>query len=76
MRGLVFVSSETLSHKSFSQNRSGARKMKKSLSSVCAFFLLADFLFHFLSLKKRVFWVLFRVIHAFFTPEKIYFSRT
>ena len=63
MRGLVFVSSETLSHKSFSQNRSGARKMKKSLSSCAAFFLLADFLVH-RSLKKRVFWVLFRVIHA------------
>ncbi len=56
MRGLVFrirVLRNSLSRKSFSQNRSGARKMKKSLSSVCAFFLLADFLFHFLSLKKR-----------------------
>ena len=55
MRGLVFVSSETLSHKSFSQNRSGARKMKNSLSSCAAFFLLADFLVHFLSLKKGSF---------------------
>jgi len=66
MRGLVFrVLRNSLSQKFLSKSVwSGARKMKKSLSSVCAaFFLLADFLCH-RSLKKRVFWVLFRVIHA------------
>ena len=62
MRGLVFVSSETLSRKSFSQNRSSVSRHPfllekwKNLSLFCAFFLLADFLVH-RSLKKRVFWV-------------------
>ena len=78
MRGLVFrirVLRNSLSQKFLS--KSVWRSKNEKISLFCAaFFLLADFLFHFLSLKKRVFWVLFRVIHAFFTPEKIYFSRT
>ena len=66
MRGLVFVSLRTsLSQKFLSKSVVWRSKNEKiSLSSVCAVCLLADFLVH-RSLKKRVFWVLFRVIHAF-----------
>ena len=68
MRGLVFrirVLRNSLSQKFLSKSVVWRSKNEKiSLSSVCAaFFLLADFLVH-RSLKKRVFWVLFRVIHA------------
>jgi hypothetical protein len=66
------VSSETLSlsQKFLSKSVVWRSKNEKiSLSSVCAVCLLADFLVH-RSLKKRVFWVLFRVIHAFFRLKK------
>jgi len=65
MRGLVFrirVLRNSLSQKFLS--KSVWRSKNEKISLFCAaFFLLADFLVH-RSLKKRVFWVLFRVIHA------------
>ena len=70
MRGLVFrlrVLRNSLSQKFLSKSVVWRSKNDKNLSLFCAaFFSLADFLVH-RSLKKRVFWVLFRVIHAFFS---------
>ena len=44
-----------------------SKNEKISLSSVLCFFLAGGFFVSLSLFKKRVFWVLFRVIHAFFT---------
>ena len=77
MRGLVFrirVLRNSLSQKFLSKSVVWRSKNEKiSLFFCAAFFLLADFLVH-RSLKKRVFWVLFRVIHAFFRLKNLIFA--